>query len=102
MNTYDLIKFVPLLPLIGFLTVGLLGKYLKKEALIGGIASAAVGFAFILAAIIFIDFAGKPPEDPLIVPVYTWISAGSFSINISYQVDQLSLLFSLVVTGVGF
>lgn len=102
MNIYDLIKFVPLLPLIGFLIIGLFGKYLKKEALIGGIASAVVGLGFALSAYIFFDFAGSPPEAPHIVPVFTWIEAGHFSIDISYQVDQLSLLFALVITGVGF
>jgi hypothetical protein len=39
----DLIKFVPLLPLIGFLIIGLGGKYLKKEYIIGTIAATAVG-----------------------------------------------------------
>ncbi|ROL62308.1 NADH-quinone oxidoreductase subunit L [Bacteroidetes/Chlorobi group bacterium ChocPot_Mid] len=99
---YELIKFVPLIPLIGFLTVGLFGKYLKKEALIGGIASGAVGISFVLSLIIFFDMAGNSPHNPYIVPVFTWISAGDFSVNISYQADQLSILFSLIVTGVGF
>ncbi len=99
---YELIKFVPLLPLVGFLIIGIFGKYLKNEALIGGIASAAVGGAFTLVAIIFFNMAGSSPEEPYIVPVYKWIAAGNFSVNISYQVDQLSVLFGLVVTGVGF
>ncbi|MFP4529314.1 MAG: NADH-quinone oxidoreductase subunit L [Candidatus Kapaibacterium sp.] len=99
---YELIKFVPLFPLIGFLIVGLFGKYLKKEALIGSIASAAVGASFIFSVIIFFSMASAPPESPWIVPVYEWIAAGNFGISISYQVDQLSILFSLVVTGVGF
>jgi NADH-quinone oxidoreductase subunit L len=99
---YDLIKLVPLLPFVGFLVIGLFGKYLKKEWLIGGLASLTVGVSFIIACVLFIDFLGNTPSGPVIVKVYEWISAGSFSISISYQVDQLSLLFTLIITGVGF
>lgn len=99
---YDLIKYVPIIPFLGFLIIGFLGKYIKKEAIIGSIASAAVGASFIISAIIFFTITQKPIEKPIIIPVYEWIKAGNFSINISYQVDQLSILFSLIITGVGF
>lgn len=99
---YDLIKLVPLLPLTGFLIIGLFGRFLKKEWLIGGLASLVIGISFVITLIIFIDFLGNTPSNPVIVSVYEWIAAGNFSINISYQVDQLSLLFSLIITGVGF
>ncbi len=98
----ELVKFIPLFPLIGFLIVGLFGKYLKNEGLIGGIASAAVGLSLVFSFLIFFSMVGNPPDTPYIVPVYSWIEAGLFSVDISYQVDQLSILFSLVVTGVGF
>ncbi len=99
---YELIKFVPALPLIGFLIIGLTGKYLKNEGLIGTIASAAVGGAFLITASIFFTMLGNMPEKAVIVPVYEWIAAGDFSVNISYQVDQLSILFSMFITLVGF
>lgn len=99
---YELIKFVPLLPLIGFLIIGIFGKYLKKEAIIGTIGSLAVFGSLLLTVMIFIEMLGNPIHDPVIVPVYTWIQAGDFSVDISYQVDQLSILFALVVTGVSF
>ncbi len=99
---YDLITLVPLFPLIGFIIIGLFGKYLKKEALIGGIASAAVGLSFVTAITIFLEMSSSHLEEAVIVKVYEWISAGDFSANISYQVDQLSILFTLVITGVGF
>ena len=99
---YNLIILVPLIPLIGFLINGLFGKYLKKEALIGIIGSATVGISFIISLIIFFNLAAAMPERPQIIPVFTWIKAGILNVNISYQVDQLSILFSLIVTGVGF
>lgn len=98
----NLIPLVPLVPLIGFLIIGLLGKYIKKEAIIGSLASATVGISFVLSVIIFIALAANRSAAPYIVPVFPWIQAGNFDISISYQVDELSMLFSLIVTGVGF
>ena len=34
--------------------------------------------------------------------VYTWIQSGSFQANLSFQVDALSAVMLLVVTGIGF
>ena len=98
---YDIIWLVPLLPFFGFLINGLLGKFLKKEALIGTIASATVGASFIISFIIFLNLLSHPIESPVIVNIYEWIAAGYFTINVSYQVDQLSILYSLIITGVG-
>ncbi len=99
---HELIPLVPALPLLTFLIIGIFGKYLKSEALIGTLASLSVFGSLVISGIIFYGMTGSPPEEPIIVPVYEWIAAGNFSINISYQVDQLSILFSLIVTGVGF
>ncbi len=97
---------IPVFPLAGFLFIGIFGKYLKKseksEALIGGIASSMVALSFIYAAALFVRALGSPIEEPIKIPVYEWISAGKFSVEVSYQIDQLSILFSLIITGVGF
>ncbi len=99
---HELIKFIPLFPLAGFLIIGLLGKFIKSEKLIGTIGSGTIAISFIITLMIFLSIAGKPLEEPVIVPVYSWIQTGFLNINISYQVDQLSVLFSLIITGVGF
>ena len=99
---FELIKFIPLIPLAGFLIIALFGKYLKNEKLIGWIASLAVGASFVISLLIFIDILKSHLETPVIINVYSWIQTGYLNINISYQVDQLSILFSLIVTGVGF
>jgi NADH-quinone oxidoreductase subunit L len=33
--------------------------------------------------------------------VYEWIATGNFSVNIGYQFDQLSILFTMIITGIG-
>lgn len=98
----ELIQFIPLFPLIGFLLIGLFGSYIKSEKLVGIIASAMILISFGITLTVLNAFLQTGGETSHIVPVFTWISAGSFSVNISYQVDQLSLLFSSIITGVGF
>jgi NADH-quinone oxidoreductase subunit L len=99
---YELIKLVPLFPLVGFISLGLLGKKIKNEAVIATIGSGMVGLSFAVICYIFFSMLGDLPEHAEIVPVFTWIAAGQFEVALSYQVDQLSVLFTMVITGVGF
>jgi NADH-quinone oxidoreductase subunit L len=97
-----------LLPLLGFLFLGLFGARLKNEKIIGFLGSAAVGISFILALFIFAQMAAAGPEQrKYTVNLFTWFSAftgspGGLSISAAYQIDQLSILLTLIVTGVGF
>lgn len=94
---------IPLFPLIGFLIIGLFGKRLKSEKLVGSIGAGAILASFIVTVSLFLDMLGKPAEERSFEhTVYTWIATGSFKVDIAYQIDQLSLLFSLIITGVGF
>ncbi len=98
----ELIQFIPLFPLIGFLFLGLFGSYIKNEKLIGIIGSGMVLISFVITLTVLNAFLATGGEQAHIVNVFEWIAAGDFSVNISYQVDQLSLLFSCIITGVGF
>ncbi|MCX8057231.1 MAG: NADH-quinone oxidoreductase subunit L [Ignavibacteria bacterium] len=90
-------------PLIGFLINGLLGPKIKNEKTIGIIGSGVVGIAFIISLLAFFELLGLPAEErKVIVPLFNWISVESLNVSFSYQVDQLSLIMALVVTGVGF
>lgn len=97
---HQLIYLVPLLPLIGFVTLGLWGKKIKNETLIGSIASTTVGISFIITLLIFFEFLSG--GNTHIVKLFNWISVGNFNIDWAYQVDQLSITFALFITGVGF
>ncbi|MFZ4622126.1 MAG: NADH-quinone oxidoreductase subunit L, partial [Bacteroidota bacterium] len=99
---YSLAPFIVLLPLIGFLVNGLLGRKIKNESIVGGIGTLAVASSFVIALLIFFEMLGMPAEERKhIVTVFQWINAGSFSVNVAYQVDQLSILMTLIITGVG-
>jgi len=96
----DYVWLIPLLPLIGFLINGLVGKSLPK-GVVGTIGSATVGLSFLITVAIFLEFI-KLPADARSVEkvVYTWIASGSFKVSVAYLIDPLSLIMLLVVSGV--
>ncbi len=106
MNLYA--SLIVVFPLLGFLILGLFGSRMKNEKLIGFLGSGTVGLSFFLALVLFFQMLNVEPEQrKQIVTVFTWLStftgsSSSFSVNISYQIDQLSILMTLIVTGIGF
>lgn len=93
----NLIFLIPLLPFIGFLINGL-GRKVLSKGLIGLIGSGTVLGSFVISLMIFLkgEYAAKPLE------YFTFINAGILKIPFAFQVDQLSTLFLLIITGVGF
>ncbi|MAO65969.1 MAG: NADH-quinone oxidoreductase subunit L [Balneola sp.] len=92
------------LPLLGFLINGITGlfveNYRTKKQLIGIIANTAVFIPFVIAVYFFLNM--NSGSEAVVYKLFTWMEAGSFSVDIAYRVDQLSILMTLVVTGVGF
>jgi NADH-quinone oxidoreductase subunit L len=99
----QLIGIAVFLPLAGFVLNGLAGRYLKNETMIGVIGSGTVGISFAIAVAIFLELLGSPVDRRLqIVTLFPWIVAGGVHAGFSYQIDQLSIVMMLIVTGVGF
>jgi NADH-quinone oxidoreductase subunit L len=99
----DLIYLTVLLPLLGFLFNGLVGPKIKNEKVIGIVGSGAIGLSFIVVVAAFFETIALPADQRLnIVTLFQWIAVAGLNISFSYQVDQLSLVMSLIVTGVGF
>jgi NADH-quinone oxidoreductase subunit L len=105
---FSLTPLIVVFPLLGFLILGLLGTRIKNEKILGVIGSGAVGLSFLVAAGLFVTMLGMHPEERKhVVELFTWISAftgtsSSFSVSAAFQIDQLSILMTLIVTGVGF
>src|SRR6187399_541733 len=97
-NVLELSYLIPLFPLIGFLITGLGRKYLSKP-LTGIIGSGVIFISFLLS--IWIFFQVKEGNSG-VVSYFNFISAGSLKIPFSFQIDALSSLFLLIITGVGF
>src|SRR5690349_1946895 len=93
----NLIALIPLLPLIGFLINGLGRKSLPK-GVVSVIGSGTVLCSFIISLMIFLqgDFSATPYK------YFDFINVGSLQIPFAFQIDQLSTLFLLIITGVGF
>lgn len=95
----SLIILIPLLPLLGFLINGIGFPNIPKGA-VGIIGTLAVVASFVLSVMTFNAFLASGSE-PFIVPLFDWISVGELNIPFSFQVDQLSLLMLMIITGVG-
>jgi NADH-quinone oxidoreductase subunit L len=96
----DMIQFawlIPVLPLIGFLIIGLGGKKLSKS-LVSIVGCGSVLLAFLLSLAIFFSLEGKAHT----VKVIEWMAAGNLHIDFSFLIDPLSTLFLLIITGIGF
>lgn len=92
-----------LLPLLGFLINGIFGSKIKNEKVIGTIGSGAIGLSFLVVVLSFFENLSLPPDQrQTIVTLFTWLDVAGLNINFAYQVDQLSLVMALIVTGVGF
>lgn len=98
-NALQIVYLIPLLPLIGFLINGLGRKYLPKPV-IGVVGSGVILASFILSVWVFMQVKGMPV--PYIASYFNFISVGDLKIPFAFQVDQLSSLFLLIITGVGF
>ncbi|HNR38115.1 MAG TPA: NADH-quinone oxidoreductase subunit L [Acidobacteriota bacterium] len=96
----SLLLWIPLLPLLGFLLNGLFGRRLPKP-LVHWIACGATGASFLLAAIVFQRFLNLP-ERLVQADYFRWIESGDFAASFGFLLDPLSMVMTLVVTGVGF
>jgi NADH-quinone oxidoreductase subunit L len=93
----NLIFLIPLLPFIGFLINGLGRKFLTK-GLVSIVGCGTVLISFIISLLIFFN----KDYSTTALHYFDFINAGSLKIPFSFQVDQLSTLFLLIITGVGF
>ena len=96
-----LIRLILLLPLAGALVNGVVplfqARLRTRETLIGTIGTTVVAVPFLLTLYLFLTYGG----DPIVADFYTWMAAGDLDLSFAYRVDELSLIMTLVVTGVG-
>jgi NADH-quinone oxidoreductase subunit L len=92
-----LLWLIPALPLAGFLVNAAVGKRLT-ERFSGVIGCAGPAASLVLS---LWAFSAVRPEAPVLQNLWTWMSAGYFSVDIGLRVDALSGVMLLVVSGVG-
>ena len=107
-----LLRFLPLLPLLGAVVNGAIALLARPNAdgaastarhpLVSLVGPGVVLGAFGIAVAIFVAMLGAGPiARPYVESYGQWIPAGTLVIDWSFQLDQLSILMALVITGVG-
>jgi NADH-quinone oxidoreductase subunit L len=96
----QLVWLVPVLPLAGFLITGL-GRNVLSRSMTGIVGCGVILAAFMVSLLIFGEVRHEGFQ-PVVVNLFDFISVGSLHIAFAFQVDQLSALFLLIITGVGF
>jgi NADH-quinone oxidoreductase subunit L len=92
-----LVWLIPLFPLIGMLVNALFGRIIGHRA--HWIAVPALFAAFVTACFVF---ARVWHGETWVGDLFPWVVAGAFKTAVTAQVDQLTAVMLLVVTGVGF
>jgi NADH-quinone oxidoreductase subunit L len=97
----DVIWLVPALPLFGFLTLVAFGRRLGNP-LAGWFATGIVAASFAVVVKLYLDLQALPEDGRAVTQtLFTWIPAGTFSVDIGFLVDPLSITMCLFVTGIG-
>jgi NADH-quinone oxidoreductase subunit L len=93
---------IPLLPLLGAVANGILAARWSRGA-VHAVALGSTGLCFLATLELVREFAGLSADQiPWVRSYFTWIDAGRLRADFAVQVDQLTLIMLLVVTGVGW
>ena len=96
-----LVRLILLLPLAGAVINGVLPLFMpslrRREGLIGAVGTSVVVIPFLITAYLFATYGGQA----VTVNYFTWMAAGDLSLDFAYRIDELSLIMTLIVTGVG-
>ncbi|MGP4055374.1 NADH-quinone oxidoreductase subunit L [Mycobacterium sp. 4D054] len=88
------------LPLAGAVILLLTGRRSDRWGhLLGTAASVA---SFVCAAVLFADMLGRDGEQRMSrETLFSWVAVGELRVDFGLQLDQLSMCFALLITGVG-
>ncbi len=96
-------SLIPLLvaaPLAGAALLLLGGRYFDRFGHWLGTAAAALSFVFGL--VLFAQMLGRSTEQRAVHQhLFSWVPVNGFQADVSFQLDQLSITFVLLITGVG-
>jgi NADH-quinone oxidoreductase subunit L len=94
-----LLTLIVVLPLVGFVLNGILGKRLGNR-FVTAVGCGLPIVAFLLAIKCFVDLSAGGGA-PLIDVAYTWANIGGRTFEVAFYFDRLSAVMTLIVTGVG-
>ena len=97
-NVLQIAWLIPILPLTGFIINGA-GRNVLSKGISGFIGSAVVFASFLLSIYVFIQVKNGNTH---VAHYFNFINVDSLKIGFDFKLDQLSSLFLLIITGVGF
>jgi len=98
----DLIWIAPALALLGFVLNGTLALVRPTaKTLVSIIGAGVLLAAFGVSVTVFRAFADLHADAPVVFRYWSWIPVGTLQVDFALQVDQLSIVMLLIVTGVG-
>jgi NADH-quinone oxidoreductase subunit L len=99
------LRWIVLVPLAGAIVNFFLGARIQKaagRAPVAIIASAASLTAFAVVVMNFLALRGMEPASRMLVDeLFPWMQIGNLDVSIAFQMDPLSAVMTLVVTGIG-
>ncbi|MEY4137410.1 MAG: hypothetical protein RL205_1538 [Actinomycetota bacterium] len=99
-GVFTLIALLIGLPLFGAAVLLLGGRRTNKWGPYLGVLT--VGTAAVIAIIMLVKLMALPSESRAIgESLYSWVFAGGFQVDLAFQLDQLSMVFVLLITIVG-
>lgn len=102
MAIFELLWLIPALPLFSFLILAIFGSQLNKTVA-AFLGCASMGIAAVLTIVMGIVFLQSPPAGNVFhQSLWTWVDIAGFSPSIAFYLDPLSLIFTFVITFVGF
>ena len=85
----------------GELDLGDAGSRPSTHTLPTWIGPGVMALAFLITLVNFTRMLGAHLEEPVIIHYWTWIATGTFTVEAALQLDQLSMIMMMVITGVG-
>ena len=99
-GVFSLLVVVIALPALGAAVLLLGGRRTDRWGHLLGCATIAA--SFVISLVLFVSLLGREESERSISqPLWTWFSAGSWSVQFNLLYDPLSALFLLLITGVG-
>ncbi|MFG2336940.1 NADH-quinone oxidoreductase subunit L [Streptomyces yangpuensis] len=96
----NLIALLIAAPLLGAVVLLCGGRRLDRTGHWIGTLLAAVSFG--IGVVLFADMLGRSADDRTLTQnLYTWIPVEGFQADMAFQLDQLSMTFVLLISGVG-
>ncbi|MET9198846.1 NADH-quinone oxidoreductase subunit L [Gordonia sp. NPDC003585] len=99
-QTASLLWLLPGLPLVGAVVLLISGRASDRWGHLLGTALAVA--SFVLGLVMFVGMVSRSADERAVTEtLFTWVPVGELNVDFGFQLDQLSMCFVLLITGVG-